>query len=126
MTENMNQVKQKIRAQNTSNTMANGMSQQHLLLLCRYQGSKRRLDSVRSLRKPEAVVSELLFQMQCLIRSSDILAVLTFWVGSFSVVEVVLCIIGCLAAALVTAHLMPVATSSCDNKKCLKTFVNIP
>lgn len=42
------------------------MRQHHLLLLGRHQRSKRHLDSVQSLKEPRAVVSELLFQLQCL------------------------------------------------------------
>ena len=126
MTENMNQVKQKFRTQNISNTMAHSMSQHHLLLLCRYQGSKRHLDSLQSLRKPEAVVSEFLFQIQCLIQSFNISALLTFWGRIILRCEgrPVHCRMFSSSPGLCPFDAR--STSSCNNQKCLKTFPNVP
>lgn len=98
------------------------MSQHHLWLLCSCQGSKRHLDSVQSLKEPEAVVFEFLLQIQCLIRSFNISVLLTFWAGSLFAVGAVLFIAGCSTAWLVSAHLVSVTASSVITKNVSRHF----
>ena len=38
----------------------------------------------------------------------------------------VLCVVGCLAASLVSTHCTLVAPLSCDNQKYLQTLLNVP
>lgn len=82
----MSQVKQKFRTWDISNTIANSMRRHHLSLLCRDHRSKKHLESVQSLKGPEAVVSEFLFQIKCLIQSFSFSALLPIWAESFFIV----------------------------------------
>lgn len=91
----MNQVKQTFRTQNTPNTMADSMRQHHLLLLRRYQRSRKHLDSMQSLKESEAVVSAFWLQIQWPIPNFSISGLLPFGAESFFVVGAV-CIVGSL------------------------------
>lgn len=50
------------------------------------------------------------------------LGTVAIWAGSSFVVEVVLCIVGRLAASLASTHQMSVAPPNCENQKCLQTL----
>lgn len=125
----MCQIKQKFRIQNTSNTKANSVGQHHVLLLCR-SGKQKTLGFCAELERTRSdcfwlfLIDEAIDEVQCLSQSwrpstTDVLAG-SLCHGNCPVR------VWCLAVSLVSAHLISVANSSCDNPKCLKTFPNFP
>ena len=80
---------------------------------------------MQRLKEPEAVVSESLLQIQCLIQSFKISVLLTFWAGSFFAVGAVVFMVGGFNSI---AGLCPFDISNnlrCGNQKCFETFPNV-
>lgn len=84
ITQKVNQVKQKFRTWDVSNTMVNSMSQHHLYCFVDRRKVKGTWIICQGLKEPGAIVSEFSFQIQCLTCFA-ILVLLTFGSGSFFV-----------------------------------------